>query len=336
MNLAERQLRGCAAEGRWVCKGENALMSKFPMPSRSQTVMAALIGVLLLAVPAVARAQQVVVLVDGQPITTLDVEQRAKFIQMSTNKPATRQETLDELIDEILEIREADRFSIDVSDADLETAYNNVANHMNIDPQKLTQMLVSGGASAATLKQRLKAQIAWNNLVRGRYKASLEIPDSNVEAELQLHKPNDKNDVGYEYILRPIIFIVPQGSPDAAYEERKRDADALRARFQNCNDGISFARALSEVAVREQVVKFSADLPQQLRDILDGTEMGHLTPPEQTSEGVQMFALCSKRETKSDTPGMKEVRDEMFQKKFGAESKRYLARLRREAMIEYK
>ncbi len=49
-----------------------------------------------------------------------------------------------------------------------------------------------------------------------------------------------------------------------------------------------------------------------------------------------MFALCSKRETKNDTPGKKAMRDEIFQKKFGAKAKRYLEQLRRAAMIEYK
>ena len=86
----------------------------------------------------------------------------------------------------------------------------------------------------------------------------------------------------------------------------KLPAEALRTRFQNCADGIPFARALREVAVRDQVSKFSADLPKELRKILDDTEVGHLTPPEQTAEGVQMFALCTKQETKSDTPEMRD------------------------------
>ena len=64
-------------------------------------------------------------------------------------------------------------------------------------------------------------------------------------------------------------------------------------------------------------------------------EIGRATP-EQTAEGIQMFAICAKRETKSDTPEMKEIRDQMFQQKFGAQAKRYLETLRRQAMIEYK
>ena len=313
------------------------MMSQNPFRAPGRAFAAAVLAAAsMLAVPAIGHSQEVVVLVDGEPITSLDIEQRTKFIQMSTNKTPSRQEVLDGLIDEILEIREAKRFSIEVPNSEVDTAFSNVGSRVGADAQKLTQILAKGGASEGTLKHRLRAELAWTALVRGRFKASLEIADSDVEAELELHKPQDKNEVGYEYILRPIVLVVPRDSPDAVFEARKRDADALRVRFQTCADGIPFARALREVAVRDPVVKFSADLPHELRDILDKTDIGHLTPPEQTAEGVQMFALCSKKETKSDTPGKKEVRDEMFQQKFGVQAKRYLAEIRREAMIEYK
>lgn len=312
-------------------------MLQIPIHSRRSALTAAILAVLaVVAIPSLAYSQEVVALVDGQPITSLDVEHRTKFLQMSTNKVPTRQEVLDGLIDEILEIREAKRFDIVVPDSEVDSSYSDIAKHMGVDTPKLTEILVKGGASADTLRQRLRAQLAWAALVRGRFKASLEIPDSDVEAELHLHNPDDKNDVGYEYVMRPIVFVVQSGSPDSVYEARKRDADALRSRFENCTDGIPFARALREVAVRDQVVKFSADLPAALRSILDNTDVGHLTPPEQTSEGIQMFALCSKKTTTADTPEKKEIRDQIFDQKFGAEAKRYLAKLRREAMIEYK
>jgi peptidyl-prolyl cis-trans isomerase SurA len=283
-----------------------------------------------------ARAQQIVLLVNGSPITDLDIAHREKFLEMSNHKKASRQEAINSLVDETLEIKEAARYSLDVPDADVQSAYDNVASNMGVDAQKLTQILSNGGAGADTLKHRLKAQIAWTTLVRGRFKVSLEIADKDVEAELQLHQPQDNAQVGYEYVVRPIVLIVPRGAPDAAYEARKRDADALRGRFANCTDGIPFARGLPEVAVRDPINKSSADLLPALRTILDNVEIGHLTPPEQTAEGIQMFAVCSKKESKTDAPGLKEVRDKMFEKKFGAKANRYLADLRRQAMIEYK
>lgn len=287
-------------------------------------------------IPFPAAAQQIVLLVNGAPITDLDIAHREKFMEMSTHKKPSRQEAINSLVDETLELREAARYSLEPSDADVQQAYDNVAQNMGVDAQKLTQILTNGGTSAGTLKLRLKAQIAWSALVRGRFKVSLEVADKDVEAELQLHQPQDNGQVGYEYVVRPIVLIVARGAPDAAFEARKRDADALRGRFANCTEGISFARGLPEVAVRDPITKSSADLPPALRSILDNIEVGHLTPPEQTPEGIQMFAVCSKKESKTEAPGLKEVRDKMFEKKFGAKANRYLADLRRQAMIEYK
>jgi peptidyl-prolyl cis-trans isomerase SurA len=299
--------------------------------------MAVIASSMTLATPSMCHAQQVVAFVNGQPITALDIEHRAKFLQMTSKKVPTRREVLDSLIDEILEVNEAKRFTIEVPDSEVNNNYAGVATRMGLDAQKLTQLLANGGASEDTLKHRLRAQIAWGALVRGRYKASLEIVDKDVEAKLQLHGTgNEKSEVGYEYIMRPVVFIVPRGSADAAYEARKREAEALRARFVNCTDGVAFARVLPDVAVRDQVSKYSADLAAAVRQIVEGTALGHLTPPEQTAEGVQMFALCAKKETKTDTPEMKEMRDQLFQQKFGAQAKRYLDTLRRQAMIEYK
>jgi peptidyl-prolyl cis-trans isomerase SurA len=312
-------------------------MSKIPVRSRGWTFVAgALAALAIFAIAPAARAQEVDVLVDGVPITQLDIDHRAKFLEMSTHKPPSRQDATDSLIDEILELREAKRYGLEPNDSDVNDAFNSIAKNMGVDSQKLAQILATGGASEDTLKQRLRAQLVWNALVRGRYKVSLEIPDSDVEAELQLHKSDEKDQVGYEYMMRPVLLVVPHGSADAVFEARKKDADALRVRFQSCADGIPFALGLPEVAVRDPVNKSSADLPQALRDILDKTDVGHLTPPEQTAEGIQMFAVCSKKESKTDSPVLKETRDQLFEQKFGAKAKSYLADLRRQAMIEYK
>jgi peptidyl-prolyl cis-trans isomerase SurA len=302
---------------------------------RGSLILAVLAAALMLAGASMAHAQAVVALVDGVPITELDIAERAKLEQLSTQKLPARQDVLNMLINEILEIKEAKRFEIDVPQSEVDDSYGKVAEHMGLDQQKLTDILVHAGASEQALKGRLRAQLAWAALVRGRFKASLEITDTDVEAQLNLHPGDQKQNVGYEYTMRPIVFIVPAGSPDALYESRKREADALRGRFDSCADGIAFARALTEVAVRDQIIKFSADLPQQSRDILDSTDVGHLTPPERTSEGLQMFAVCNKRESKNDTPEKKKIHDELFEKKFEAKATVYLQKLRREALIQY-
>jgi peptidyl-prolyl cis-trans isomerase SurA len=68
--------------------------------------------------------------------------------------------------------------------------------------------------------------------------------------------------------------------------------------------------------------------------VLDGTPIGHLTPPEITKQGVEMVALCARDPTTVDTPKKREIREKMYAEKFEAKSKTYLLESRKASMIE--
>jgi peptidyl-prolyl cis-trans isomerase SurA len=289
----------------------------------------------LLVAPSTTFAQQVVVLVNGEPITTLDIEHRSRLIQMAGRKAPARKEIIDELIDEKLKLREAKKYGLEVTDNDVENSFAAMAVRMGLKPDQMAQTLRSNGSSETTLKSRIKAEMTWAQLVRGKFRSTLEIRDRDVETAFDQRKKDEKDAVGYEYLLRSIVVVVPRGSSEAAIEAKRREAEALRARFQGCEEGVRFARALKDVAVRDSMTRFSADLPPQLREILDNTPVGRLTAPELSPQGIEMFALCGKKQT-SDTPGKRQVRQEMFAERFEAQSKRYLQEMRRGAMIEYR
>jgi peptidyl-prolyl cis-trans isomerase SurA len=136
--------------------------------------------------------------------------------------------------------------------------------------------------------------------------------------------------------MQPIVLIVPRGSAPAAMEQRRKEAEALRSRVQTCDEANAFFKSMQNAAIREAVVKTSADIPPALRDLLDKTPIGHLTPPEETKQGVEMVALCERKPTTVDTPKKKEARDKMFAEKYEAKSKWYLQEVRKTAMIEYR
>jgi peptidyl-prolyl cis-trans isomerase SurA len=117
-------------------------------------------------------------------------------------------------------------------------------------------------------------------------------------------------------------------------ETRRKDADQLRARFADCDTGLSAARAQHDVVIREPITKNSSDFAPALREILNKTEVGHLTPPETTQQGVELFALCDKKATPAETPEKRAAREKIFSDQFQAKSKAYLRELRRAAMIE--
>ena len=134
--------------------------------------------------------------------------------------------------------------------------------------------------------------------------------------------------------MQPIVLIVPRGSPAATIEARQKEAEALRGRVQTCEDANALFKSMQNATIRETVTKTSADMPPVLRELLDKTPIGHLTPPEVTKQGVEMVALCGRKPTTVDSPKKKEIRDKMFVQKYEAKSKSYLQEVRRAAMIE--
>jgi peptidyl-prolyl cis-trans isomerase SurA len=281
-----------------------------------------------------ARAQQIVVIVNGDPITALDIEQRSKLNALSTHKVPSRQAVIEELINDRLKIKEGKKYGFEISESEVDSAFATMATRMRLTPDQLIQMLARQGVAASALKLRIKADLTWPQLVRGRYSASLQVAEKDI-VTVPDQKPEDS--VGYDYTLRPILFIFPPGSGEAVIEARRRDAEALRKRFEGCDAGIAFARGLKDVAVRDQVLRSSADLPPELRKVLDDTAVGALTPPETTKLGIEMFAICGKKESAADnSPGKRRAREALMQERYERLSKQYLNEVRRGAMLEYK
>jgi peptidyl-prolyl cis-trans isomerase SurA len=286
-----------------------------------------------------AHAQNVVAFVNGEPITQLDIDARSKLLEVSTptHKAPPRQEVLDQLIDEKLEIREAKRWGIDPSEDDMNNSFASMAQRAGQTSDQFVQTLTKNGVTPQTFRQRLRAQLVWPPLVRGRYQSTLEVYDQDVLQEMLNKKTDDDAATSYDYTLRPILFVVPPGSPPTVFEDRKREADGLRNRFRSCDDGLPFARALNAVVVRDQIIRTSSDIPAEQRKTLDGVPVGQLTAPEITKLGVEMFAVCAKDTSKTDnTPGKRQARETLFNQKFEQQSKKYLQELRRQALIEYK
>jgi peptidyl-prolyl cis-trans isomerase SurA len=284
-----------------------------------------------------AQAQTVAVMVNGEPITDLDIEQRMKLDAVSTHKQPTKQEVVDELINEHVKIKEAKKFGVDPTSSDIDDAYGQMSQRMRITPDQLSASLEKQGIRPDTLKQRIKADLVWGSLVRGRYKEKLQVGEKDVNDAVKAEGGDDAQQAdAFEYRMQPVVLIVPKGSPQSTIELRQKDAETLRARIETCDQANQYFKSMPNAAIRDTVIKTSADIPAPLRKILDDTPIGHLTPPEVTKQGVEMVVLCARKPTTIDTPKRKEMRDKMYQKKYEATSNAYLAEIRKAAMIEYR
>jgi peptidyl-prolyl cis-trans isomerase SurA len=317
--------------------GRNPQLRRGTMLAKAKKLHRLLTALALIAAAGAgpAYAQEIVVRVNGDPITAVDVAQRSRLIQVSTHKSPPRQEVIDELIDERLKMQTARRYRIEISDAEVSTVVANMASRMRVNSEQFAKALGGAGISINSLRRKLRADLAWNQIVRGKFGNNLQVRDREIQ-DIISRRNEGKSGATYEYTLRPILLVVPRGAGDAAFLARRREAEGLRSRFQNCEAGLALARGLRDVAIREPISRRSGDLSAKLREVLDSTKIGGLTPPEVTPSGIEVFALCERREARGDTGLERDVREQLFGERFAAEGKQYLRQLRKSSSIQFR
>src|SRR6476661_7319795 len=118
------------------------------LPRIFSVALACVAGLAAMAGTSPARAQGVIVMVNGEPITNYDIEQRSRLMGLS-GKKANRQQVIDELIDEKLKIKEGKKYGVDPSGADVDSSFGVMGQRMRMNPEQLTKMLESKGIRPA-------------------------------------------------------------------------------------------------------------------------------------------------------------------------------------------
>jgi peptidyl-prolyl cis-trans isomerase SurA len=123
--------------------------------------------VIAVATVSPGRAQQSAVTVNGELITELEIDQRIKFDQATRHQTPPREEVIDELRKEKLKVQEARKFGIEVLDSDVAKALAEMTRRMRMTSEQFTQGLARSDVDIATVKHRIRADIAWQRYKRG-------------------------------------------------------------------------------------------------------------------------------------------------------------------------
>lgn len=279
-----------------------------------------------------AQAQNVIATVNGKAITSFDVQQRIKLGSMTQKRPANAKIALQELIDDQIKILEARRIGYRVTEDGVEYEFNRLAKGYNQSSEQFAQTLRRSGLEPELLRESLRANLAWESLLRDRARMGSHVTRAEVDAEIAKKKAGEG--MVTEYELVQVLFIVPQGSGKAGAQQRA--AASARSGFSSCEGGFDKFRTMTDVAVKDRVTRTSGDLNPAMRKLLDQTPVGKMTAPNVTQQGYEVIAVCSKRQR--DNPEMERsaIANELTQKKFQEGAKEYLDSLRKKYTVVYR
>ena len=244
-----------------------------------------------------AFASEIKYVVNDIPVTTGDIAHRAAFLKLQRKKGDAGQE----MIDQTLRMAEAKRLGIRISDAQVEAAYQRFASSNKMQLSQLDGVMEKSGVTKSHFKEFIRAQMAWNQALSARYRSgdgTGAVSEQDLVRKM-LEKGGSKPSAT-EYMLQQVIFVVPAAERSATLAKRKREADAMRARFNGCNTTREFAKGLIDVTVRDLGRVLAPQLPPDWAEQIKATKVGGATVTRETERGVEFIGICSSREVSDD------------------------------------
>jgi len=324
-------------------------------------------AVLLVAASLVASLkaeiiEQVLVKVNGDIITKTDLEARQVSVlrqrmngqvdQEALKNDATLKKMLAEItpevlvnaIDELLLLQHGKELGYHMGDDQFRQIVNNIRKEQGLtDEAKFQAALAQENMTMDDLRKQLERQMLIEQVQRQEVGSKLTITEEEAREYYAKH-PEEFSEPA-AVTLREILVEVPAsegGINVAKDDEAKKKIEDIRARALKGEDFAKLASGSSDSSSKANgglIGPFQpSDMSPQLKELVDKMKAGDITPPIRTPRGYQIFKLETLK-AQALQPFDK-VRDLIAEKVAGArtqtEMRKFLARLRSQAIIEWK
>jgi peptidyl-prolyl cis-trans isomerase SurA len=145
--------------------------------------------------PATMRAAAIV---NDTIISTYDLDQRIRLVMVTSGSQGPevvkrlRPQVLRQLVDETLQLQEAAKYNVKITQDDLEKNFKRIAQQNNITIDQINRMLDENGIARSTLQNQIKADLAWSKLVQQRLSPRVTISDEEVDLVFQQMQASSK------------------------------------------------------------------------------------------------------------------------------------------------
>ncbi|OYU14868.1 MAG: peptidylprolyl isomerase [Alphaproteobacteria bacterium PA4] len=257
--------------------------------------------------PTLRKAQAIV---NGDVITDTDIDQRVNLVVAANGgkisdeeRPRLRLQVLRNLIDEKLQIQEAASNDIRISDAEVDQAFNRVAQNFKRSPAAFEAYLRQNGSSPTAIKAQIKGELAWSRVLRRKVEPLVNVGDDEVQAviaKLNAAKGKDEYHVGE-------IFL--SATPET--EDRvMNDANRIVGQIRGGASFVAYARQFSEASTAGLGGDLGWVRAEQLNDAVapvvttlsSGSPATSISDPIRVPGGIAIMALIGKRQVLSADP----------------------------------
>lgn len=243
--------------------------------------------------------QRAAAIVNGVVISTYDLDQRVKMV-LSTTGGATneaaqqrmRESVLRTLIDEILQLKEAERVKLTITEKDVDESIDRIAQQNNTTRDAIMKSLAANGVDPMTLRTQIRAEVAWSQIIEGALAPRVRITDADVDAEMARIQAGASK----PQFLASEIFISVDGPGDEGRAQR-----TIQQIYSQIQTGTSFpqlAQQFSEAATGARGGDLGwvqdADVAPEVWRAMQTMRLQTISQPIRTANGWYLIALRDK------------------------------------------
>jgi peptidyl-prolyl cis-trans isomerase SurA len=204
-----------------------------------------------------------------------------------------RQQILDRLVLQELQMQRADRAGIKVSDETLNNALNDVAQSNQIRLADLPSALASQGIDYASYRDNIRKELAMQILRQRDVIARINVSPREIDQFIERQKkmPSDAN----EYDISHILIAVPQAASPEQADEAAKKADEV---YQKATAGEDFGRLAVAYSNSQTALeggrlgpRKGTELPTFLGEAIANMKAGDITKPIRTPSGYHIIKL---------------------------------------------
>lgn len=250
-----------------------------------------------------ARAQdtlRAVAVVNDEVISMLDLYMRTRLAMLSSGIQATgesqariERQVLRRLIDERLQVQEAARLSLEVTDDDVQQALQEIARRNGMSTVQFENMLQQNQILPMAMEDQIKAELAWNNVVKVRLVPTVIVGDDEIDEVIARLEANRG---GTEVDLYEIYFEVDSVLQE---DEVRRTALGLMEQLRGGGDFTALATQFSQSATAAQGGSMGwleeSQLPDEIASVVRSMTPGQVTGPVRGLTGFQILYLKQRR-----------------------------------------
>ncbi|MEL6686254.1 MAG: peptidylprolyl isomerase [Pseudomonadota bacterium] len=252
-------------------------------------------------------AHSIAAVVNDDIITSHDLRQRVLFILATTGAQRDEQtlvriqrQALRNLIDEHLQMREAEKYELSIADAEVNQSVGQMIGRNGLDPQEVVQRLAAVGVSIETLRDQVRSEIAWQRITNGLFGQRIRISDTVIDETLDRIK-STADEPSYR-MAEIYIEATPEiGGPAGALEGGRAMIAQLAEGAPFTVLAQQFSSAPSAASGGDMGWVKAGDVRPEIAAIIPELDDGEVSEPVIVPGGVYVVAIIERRVSETDT-----------------------------------